>query len=134
MPEISEINFVTIFQIAGLVALAGIATALAMNYFRQNKNLHADFETQQAQITEMFRILQYLKQTTDNLEQENRELRREMDLRGLYKGETDTHLQAIHAARAGASAEEIAQTHNLIIAEAELIVSMHGNQAQTPRH
>jgi|GEM_PF-5179225 len=134
MPDLGNINFIILFQITGLLAIFAIGVVLLIDHFRQNKNLRTDVENQQEQIAEMFKIVQYLKQATDDLEQDNKELRKEMDLRGLYDGATDTHLQAINAARAGATAENIAENYNLIAAEAELIVSMHGKGSQQRKH
>ena len=126
MPELSDLNFIHLFQIIGAISLLVVLRLLITDSSKENKILHANVETQRLQIAELLKAVQYLSQTTEDLKQEKKQLRKEIDTRGLYDGATDTHLQAINAARAGATAKDIAENYNLIATEAELIVSMHG--------
>lgn len=134
MPELSGLNLIHLFQVVGAISLLIVIRLLITDSSKENKILHATVETNRLQIAELLKAVQYLSQTTEDLKQEKKQLRKEIDIRGLYDGATDTHLQAINSARAGASAKDIAENYNLITAEAELIVSMHGKQNQQRNH
>ena len=134
MPELSGLNLIHLFQAIGAIGLLIVIRLLITDSSKENKILHANVENHRLQIAELLKAVQYLSQTTEDLKQEKKQLRKEIDIRGLYDGVTDTHLQAINSARAGASAKDIAENYNLIAAEAELIVSMHGKQNQLRNH
>ncbi|HID81279.1 MAG TPA: DUF2802 domain-containing protein [Chromatiales bacterium] len=134
MPDLSGLNLIHLFQAIGAISLLIVIRLLITDSSKENKILHANVENQRLQIAELLNAVQYLSQTTEDLKQEKKQLRKEIDIRGLYDGATDAHLQAINSARAGASAKDIAENYNLIAAEAELIVSMHGKQNQQRKH
>ncbi len=62
---------------------------------------------------------------TEDFNTQYRQLQTDLALNELYDGASDVYLQAIQAAKAGATASEIAQDCGVIHSEAELIVSVH---------
>ncbi len=70
--------------------------------------------------------IESLSEKTQQLATEYRQLQTDLALNELYTGSSDMYLQAINAAKSGASAVEIAEQYGMISSEAELITSIHG--------
>ncbi len=122
-----QIIVVIIFFLIMGLCMGALAGWMSM-HFRSNSAYFQDcLDHHHGQIkTVAGRIDQMLEKIT-TVSHECNQLRCDMDARELYSDAADPHLLAINSARTGASIDYIVENYQLIKAEAELIVSMHGN-------
>lgn len=105
-----------------LLGIAMVVAVFAMNMIantRRNSFVNDKLEHKDSQIKQLSNDLKTLFETCSSLQ-------KEVDMRDLYSGETDRYLQAINAAKSGLTKEQLMDQFDLIEAEAELIISMHG--------
>ena len=118
-------NTVSFHSTTDLIILLGIAMVVAifaMNMItntRRNSFVNDKLEHKDSQIKQLSNDLKTLFEACNSLQ-------KEVDMRDLYNGETDRFLQAINAAKSGLNKEHLMDQFDLIEAEAELIISMHG--------
>ncbi len=122
------IVFIVFFLVMGML-MGMLAGWMSMRYRSSNYNFHHCLDNHQLQLKDMAAQLDNMKQKTDLVNAECNQLRSDLDARELYSDAEDPHLLAINSARSGASIHYIVENYKLIKAEAELIVSMHGNRA-----
>lgn len=95
---------------------------------RSNSLLRKNLRAVDAHNQGLREAIQSLVARTEQFGEEYRRLQTDLALKGLYQDASDAYLQAINAAKSGASADHIADNFGLIKSEAELLVAIHGVQ------
>ena len=118
----NTVSFQSTTDLIILLGIAMVVAVFAMNMIANTRRIsfvNDNLEHKDSQITQLTSELKTLSEACQSLQ-------KEVDIRDLYNGETDRYLQAINAAKTGLNMEHLMDQFDLIEAEAELIISMHG--------
>jgi len=112
-----------------LIILLGIAMVFAMIAMtmiantRRDGHVKENLELKDVQIARLTTELETLNEACQAMQ-------KEVNLKDLYEGESDRYLQAINAAKSGFTQHQLMEQYDLIEAEAELIISIHGDETR----
>ncbi len=118
-------NIETVYMIIGGV-ICLLLLLLLFSMARNNGLLKKNIELVRSQNDSLILSLNSLTDKTEELGKEYQQLQADLIVKELYDGQSDAYMQAINAARSGASSAEIIDDYGLIKTEADLLVSIHG--------
>lgn len=126
MPEIDNPDI--ILMIIGAV-LCFFLLIVILLVARTNKLLRKSHSVTVEHNKSLTDTMEMLVKRSEDSNIEYRQLQTDLALNELYDGASDVYLQAIQAAKVGATANEIVEEFGVIHNEAELLVSVHGSRA-----